>query len=86
MQHEVTPQRGCRQVEILSLTKLDLEKDFVFITLTTEEPKKELFTNAITLHCEKLNLSILRDKDSENLLEHQISMTLVANNLPQREL
>ena len=75
-----------RQVEILSLTALDLEKNFAFITLITEQARKELLTNALTLYREKLKLSIMRDKDGGNLLEHQISMIFVANNLPQREL
>ena len=74
-----------REVEILSLTKADTERDFAFITLTTEEAKNDILTNGLTFHAEKLKVSITRDKDMSNPSELRISTTLVANNLPQRE-
>lgn len=75
-----------REVEILSLTKPDVEKDFAFITLTTEEARDDLLTNGLTFHNEKLKVSITKDKDTgTHPSELRISTTLVANNLPQRE-
>ena len=74
-----------REVEILSLTKSDEEKDFAFITLTTEEARDDLLNNGLTYRSEKLKVSLTKDKDSVNLSELRISTTLVANNLPQRE-
>ena len=74
-----------REVEILSLTKMDEEKDFAFITLTTEEARDDILSNGLTYRSEKLKVSITRDKDIGNLSELRISTTLVANNLPQRE-
>ena len=74
-----------REIEILSLTKADEEKDFAFITLTTEEARDEILTNGLTYRSEKLKVSITKDKAVGNLSELRISTTLVANNLPQRE-
>ena len=74
-----------REVEILSLTKSDVEKDFAFITLTTEEAREEILTNGLTYHSKRLKVSITRDKDMGNQSELRISTTIVANNLPQRE-
>ena len=74
-----------REVEILSLTKSDEEKNFAFITLTTEEARDDLLNNGLTYRSEKLKVSLTKDKDSVNLSELRISTTLVANNLPQRE-
>ena len=50
-----------REVEILSLTKSETERDFAFITLTTEESKNDILTNGLTFHAEKLKVSITRD-------------------------
>ena len=44
-----------REVEILSLTKADIERDFAFITLTTEEAKEDLLNNGLTYHSEWLS-------------------------------
>ena len=74
-----------REVEILSLTKSDAEKDFAFVTLTTEEARDDILSNSLTYHSERLKVSITKDKDMGNLSELRISTTLVANNLPQRE-
>ena len=74
-----------REVEILLLTKADEEKDFAFLTLTTEEAREEILTNGLTYHSKKLKVSITKDKDIGNLSELRISTTLVANNLPQCE-
>jgi hypothetical protein len=74
-----------REVEILSLTKGDFERDFAFITLTTEETKTDLLNNGITFHSERLKVSLTKDKNIGNPSELKISTTLVASNLPQRE-
>jgi hypothetical protein len=74
-----------REIEILSLTKSDTDKDFAFITLTTEEARNDILTNGLTYHSERLKVSITKDKDVGNPSELRISTTLVANNLPQRE-
>ena len=52
------------EIEILSLTKLDMEKDFAFITATTEESRDDILTNGLTYHSERLKVSITRDKDT----------------------
>lgn len=72
-------------MEILSLTKLEVEKDFAFITLTTEESRDDIRNNSLIYHYERLKVSITKDKDIGNLLELRINTTVVANNLPQRE-
>jgi hypothetical protein len=74
-----------REVEILSLTKSDTDKDFAFITLTTEEARDDILNNGLTYHSERLKVSITKDKDAGHPSELRISTTLVANNLPQRE-
>ena len=74
-----------REIEILSLTKSDEEKDFAFITLTTEEARDDIHNNGLTYRSEKLKVSLTKDKDTGNLSELRISTTLVANNLPQCE-
>ena len=74
-----------REVEILSLTKSETEKDFAFITLTTEEAREDILNNGLTFHAERLKVSLTKDKDMSNPSELRISTTLVANNLPQRE-
>ena len=74
-----------REIEILSLTKAGVEKDFAFITLTTEEAREDILNNGLTFQSERLKVSITKDKDSGNPSELRISTTLVANNLPQRE-
>ena len=74
-----------REVEILSLTKSDTDKDFAFITLTTEEAKEDILTNGLTFHSERLKVSVTKDKEVGNPSELRISTTLVANNLPQRK-
>ena len=74
-----------REIEILSLTKSDEERDFAFLTLTTEEAKEDILRNGLIYRSEKLKVSITKDKDIGNISELRISTTLVANNLPQRE-
>ena len=72
---------GC-EVEIPSLTKSKVEKDFPFITLTTEESRDDILSNILIYHSEHLKVSITKDKDMGNLSELRTSTTLVANNLP----
>lgn len=74
-----------REVEILSLTKSDIENDFAFITLTTEESRDDILRNGLTYHSERLKVSITKDKDTGNFSKLRISTTLVSNNLHQRE-
>ena len=74
-----------REIEILLLTKSDIDKDFAFITLTTEEARNDILNNGLTYHSECLKVSITKNKDVGNPSELRISTTLVANNLPQRE-
>ena len=74
-----------REMEILSLTKSDTNKDFAFITLTTEEAREDVLNNGLTYHSERLKVSATEDKEMGSPSELRISTTLVANNLPQRE-
>ena len=74
-----------REVEILSLTKSETERDFTFITLTTEEAREDILNNGLTFQAERLKVSIIRTKDMSNPSELRISTTLVVTNLPQRE-
>lgn len=74
-----------REVEILSLIQMDEEKDFAFVTRTTEEARDEIFNNGLTYRSKKLKVSITKDRDSGNISELRISTTLVATNIPQRE-
>lgn len=74
-----------REVEILSLTKSDDDKDFAFITLTTEDAREDIIRNGLTFHSERLKVSATKDKDTGNTLDLKISITLVVNNIPQRE-
>jgi hypothetical protein len=74
-----------RELKILSLNKSDTDKDFAFITLTTEEARADILNNGLTYHSEKLKVSVTKDKGLGNPSELRISTTLIANNLPQRE-
>jgi hypothetical protein len=74
-----------REVEILSLTKADIDRDFAFLTVTTEEAKTDILNNDIIYNSEHLKVSLTKDKDMGNTSELRISTTLVASNLPQRE-
>ena len=74
-----------REVEILALTKADEEKDFAFLTLTTEEAKEDVLTNGLIYRSERLKVSLTKDKAIGSISELRISTTLVANNLQQRE-
>lgn len=74
-----------REVKILSLTKVDTEKNFAFITLTTEELWDDLLNNGLTYNSEHLKVSITKGKEMDNPLELGISTTLVTNYLPQWE-
>ena len=43
---------------IISLTKSDINKDFTFITLTTEESRDDILHNGLTYHSERFKVSI----------------------------
>ena len=53
-----------REVEILSLTKLEVEKVFAFFILTTEESRNDILANGLTYRSERLKVSITKDKDT----------------------
>ena len=74
-----------REVEIIFLTKSDIDREFVFITLTTEEAKADILGIGLTFNSERLKVSIIKDKNVGKPSELRISTTLVANNLIQRE-
>ena len=74
-----------RQLEFLGLTKPELDKNFAFLTLTTEDARDIILKDGLTFNHEKLQVSVTRDRGSGNPSELRISTTLVANNLPQRE-
>ena len=74
-----------REVEILSLTKLDTKKDFAFITFTTKESSDDIPSNSLTYRSEHLKVSITKDKDTGYLPELRIKTTIIANNQPQRK-
>ena len=71
--------------EFLTLTKPDTEKDFAFLTLTTEEARDAILKGKIKFNHENLTMSITRDREAGNSSELRISTTLVINNLPQKE-
>lgn len=76
---------GRRQMKILSLTKLNANNDFASITLMIEDAHEDLFTVGFIFHHQKYKVSIIKDKDTSNPSDLQISTTLVTNDLPQRE-
>jgi hypothetical protein len=45
-------------MKILSLTKLKLEKDFAFITLTTKESRNDILSNSFIYHYKCLKVGI----------------------------
>ena len=75
-----------RQHEFMGLTKPKFDKNFAFLTLTTEEARDLVINEGLTFNHEKLQVDITRDRGAGNPSELRISLTLVANNLPQREL
>ena len=74
-----------KQHEFMGLAKPEFEKDFAFLTLTTEEARDLVLKEGLTFNHEKLHVSIPRDRGASHPSELRISTTLVANNLPQRE-
>ena len=74
-----------REVEILSLTKSEIENDFAFITLTTAASRNDILANGLIYRSEHFKVNITKDKDTGNISELRISTTLIATNLPQRE-
>jgi hypothetical protein len=74
-----------KQHEFMGLAKPELERDFAFLTLTTEEARDLVLKEGLTFNHEKLQVSITRDRGASHPSELRISTTLVANNLPQRE-
>ena len=73
------------QHEFMGLTKPEVDKNFSFLTLTTEEARDLVLKQGLIYKKEKLQVSITRDRGVGNLSDLRISLTLVANNLPQRE-
>ena len=74
-----------RQHEFMGLTKPKFDKNFAFLTLTTEEARDLVINEGLTFNHEKLQVDVTRDRGAGNPSELRISTTLVANNLPQRE-
>ena len=74
-----------KQHEFMSFTKPEVDKNYAFLTLTTEEARDTVLKDGLTYNHEKLQVSITRDRGASNPSELRISTTLVANNLPQRE-
>ena len=64
---------------------MGVEKDFAFITLTTEEARDDVLNNGLTFESERINVSITKDKDLGNPSELRISIILVSNKLSQKE-
>ena len=73
------------QLEFMGLSKPVLDKDFAFLTLTTEEARDVILKEGLAYSNEKLLVSVTHDRNVGNPSELRISTTLVANNLPQRE-
>ena len=69
----------------MGLTKPEIDKNFAFFTLTTEEARNYILQDGLAFNREKLQVSITRDRGTGNPSELRISTTLVVNNLPQRE-
>ena len=69
----------------MGLTKPEIDKNYSFFTLTTEEARDNVLNDGLAYNQEKLQVSITRDQGAGNPLALRISTTLVANNLPQRE-
>ena len=73
------------QHEFMGLAKPELEKNFAFLTLTTEDTRDIVLREGLVYNNERLQVSLTRDRSIGNPSELRISTTLVANNLPQRE-
>ena len=73
------------QHEFMGLTKPELDKSFAFLTFTMEEARDNVLKDGLIYNNERLQVSVTRDRNVGNPSELQISTTLVANNLLQRE-
>ena len=69
----------------MGLTKLEVDKIYAFLILTTEEARDNMLKDGIAFNQEKLQVSITRYRGTSNPSELCISTTLVANNIPQRK-
>ena len=74
-----------KQHEFMGLTKSEIDKNYAFLTLTTEEARDNVLNHRLAYNQEKLKVSITRDRGVGNPSKLRISTTLIANNLPQRE-
>ena len=72
-----------REIKILSLTKSDIDKDFAFVTLTTEEAREDILNNCLTYIFVHIKDKVIKDKKMRNPSELRISASLVANNFSQ---
>jgi hypothetical protein len=68
----------------MGLIKPEFNKNFAFLTLTTEEARDLVLKDGLTFNHEKLQVSVTRNRGNGNPSELRISTTLVVNNLPQR--
>lgn len=73
-----------KQLEFLTLIKPELTKDFTFLTLASEKARDSLLGWGLKFDCEKLKVSVTHNEEIGNTLELQVSITLVADNLPKR--
>lgn len=73
-----------RQHKLKGLTKLELDKDLAFLTLTTQEARDVILKEGLSYHHKKLRVSITQHCNIDNLFKLQISTTFVTNNIPQR--
>lgn len=73
-----------KQLKFMSLTKLKLTKEIVFLTLASEEARDLLLDCGLTYNREIIKVSVTRDNEANNTLETQ-GTTLIGDNLPQNE-
>jgi hypothetical protein len=70
---------------ILTLTKLEVSKNYAFLALTTKEARELILEHGLLNNHEKIKVIMTHDHDANNLSEVCISTTLVVINLPQKE-
>lgn len=73
-----------KQIEFLNLTKPEITKDFVFLTLVSEEARDSLLSSGITYAHERIKVSITRDKDMGNPSEQGLAQRSSPTIYPKR--
>lgn len=69
----------------MDIDKLELDKDVAFLTLAFEEARDTILEHGSIHNNEKLKVSIIHDRKTDNPSKLHISTTLLVNNLPQKE-